>query len=92
MDDGTVKSISNLFKKNEENEAIKDRIIRDIKTLWKRKWLLNNNYIGYESNSDRNENLSVEGYLNETRPYLKDIITDLRKSGSWKIQLTVAIT
>ena len=33
MDDGTVKSISNLFKKNEENEAIKDRIIRDIKTL-----------------------------------------------------------
>ena len=51
----------------------------------------NNNYIGYESNGDRNKNLSVKKYLNEIKPYLKDIITDFRKSGSWKIQLTIAI-
>ena len=51
----------------------------------------NNNYIEYESNGDRNKNLSVKKYLNEIKPYLKDIITDFRKSGSWKIQLTIAI-
>ena len=25
------------------------------------------------------------------KPYLKDIIIDLQKSGTWKIQLTIAI-
>ena len=28
--------------------------------------------------------------INEVKPYLKDIITDLQKSGTWKIQLTIA--
>ena len=27
-------------------------------------------------------------YLNEIRPYLKDIITNLKKSDTWKIKLT----
>ena len=34
----------------------------------------NNNYIKYESTADRNRNLSVKEYLNEMKPYLKDII------------------
>ena len=50
-----------------------------------------NNDIEYESNSDRNEILSVEEYLNKIRPQLKDIINDLKKSDTWKIQLTIAI-
>ena len=37
-----------------------------------------NNYIEYESNSDRNKTLSVE-YLNKIRPYLKDM-NNLKKS------------
>ena len=37
----------------------------------------NNSYIKYESNSDRNKNLSVKKYLNEIEPYLRDIIFDL---------------
>ena len=49
-----------------------------------------NNYIEYESNSDRNKTLSVEEYLNNIRPYLKDIINNLKKSDMWKIQLTIA--
>ena len=49
------------------------------------------NYIGYESNGDRNKKLSIEEYLNKIRPYLKDIINNLKKSNTWKIQLTVAI-
>ena len=36
------------------------------------------NYIGHESNSDRNKTLSVEEYLKKTRPYLKDIINNLK--------------
>ena len=40
---------------------------------------------------DKNKNLSVSEYLNEIKPYLKDIITDFQKSGTWKIQWTIAI-
>ena len=51
---------------------------------------MSNNYIEYKSKGDRNKTLSVEGYLDKTRPYLK-IIIDLKKSDTWKIQLTVKI-
>ena len=33
---------------------------------------------------------SVEEYLNKIRPYLKDIINNLKKSDKCKIQLTIA--
>ena len=55
------------------NGLIKDRIIRDIKTLLKRqeedyykpKTVSNfwkNNYLKYESNGDKNRNLSLDEY------------------------------
>ena len=47
----------------------------------------NNNYIQYESNGDKNNNLS----LDEIKPYLKDIIIDLQSSDIWEIELTIAI-
>ena len=63
-----IESIGNLFKLKKENKAIKDRIIRDIRALFKQKekyyyipirvgnfW--HNNYIKYESSGDRNKNL-----------------------------------
>ena len=37
-----------------------------------------NNYIEYESNGKRNKILSVQEYLDKTRPYLKDIINNLK--------------
>ena len=43
-----------------------------------------------KSNSDRNKTLSVEKYLNKIRPYLKNIINNLKISDTWKIQLTIA--
>ena len=46
--------------------------------------------IEYESNGDRNKNLSLEEYLDEIRPYLRDTITDLQESDIWKIKLTIA--
>ena len=36
------------------------------------------NYIEYESHGDKNKTLSAEEYLNKIRPYLKDIINNLR--------------
>ena len=67
-----------------ENEAIKDKIIRDIKNLFKEEEedfykevrvgnFYSNKYTKYESNGDRSKTLSTEKYLNKTRPHLRDI-------------------
>ena len=50
-----------------------------------------NNYVQYKSNGDKNRILSVEEYHNKIKPYLKDIINNLKKSDRWKIQLTTTI-
>ena len=73
-----VKSIRNLFK--QENEAMKDRTITDIRILFEQEdgyykpirgnfW--KNNSIEYESNGDRNKNLSVKEYLNKIKPFFE---------------------
>ena len=49
-----------------------------------------NHYIEYESNENRNKALSVEKYLNKIRSYLKEIISNLKKSDTCSIQLTIA--
>ena len=48
-----------------------------------------NNYIEYKSKGDRNKTLSVEECLNKISPYLKNIINNLKKSDTSKIQLTI---
>ena len=65
LEENIIKSVRNLLKLKKENEAIKDRIIRDIMTLFKQEddyyksirvsnfW--NNNHIKYESSGDRNQ-------------------------------------
>ena len=50
---------------------------------------MNTKVTAIESNSDRNKTLSVEEYLNEIRPYLKDIKNNLKTSDTWKTQLTI---
>ena len=95
-----IKDIRNLFRLEEETKGIKDGILLDIKNLFEHEeenyykpirvnnfW--SNNYIEYESFSNRNKTLLVEEY-NKIRPYLKDIINNLKKSQSWKIKLTIA--
>ena len=71
--------------------------MRDIRTLFKQEdfyykptrvshfW--NSNYIEYECSSDRNKNLSAEEYLDEIKPCLRDIIFNIQKFDTWKIQL-----
>ena len=59
-------------------------INQNVSNLW------NNNYTEYESNGDKNKNLSLEEYLNKVKPYLRDIIIDLQKFDTRKIQWTIA--
>ena len=86
-----ITNVRNLFRQKKEINVIKDRILRYIKNLFEHEeeeensykpvkvstfW--RNNYIAYESNDDSNKTLSVEEYLNKIRPYLKDIINNLK--------------
>ena len=76
-----------LVRKNNDR-LIKDSIVRDIRTLFEQEDdadyferkrvsnFLNNNYIEYESNGDRNKNLSLDRYLDKIEPYLRDVIID----------------
>ena len=48
------------------------------------------NYIEYKSNDDKSKTLPVEEYLHEIRQYLKEIINNLRRFDTWKIQLKIA--
>ena len=97
-----MKNMRNLFRLKTQNEASKDRIIRDIRNLFGEEeedyynpvrmgnfW--SRDYIKYESNGGRNKTLSIEQCLREVKPYLKDIINDFKKSETLKIQLTIAI-
>ena len=75
-------------KLTEEYEAIKDRIIRDIKSFFERldyyepvrvRNFHSNDYIEYESKSDRKKILSIKEHLEEIKLHLKIIMNNLKK-------------
>ena len=66
----------------EHQEEIYYKTVR-VNNFW------SNNYIKYEINGDWNKTIWVEEYLNKIRPYLKSIKNNLKKSGTWKIKLTI---
>ena len=84
----TIKGMRNLFRLKKENETIKFRIVRDIRHVF---WhgeencykplrvggFWDNNNIEYKSND---KILSIEEYLDKIKPYLKDIISSIKKS------------
>ena len=72
----------NLFEREEEEDYYKS--VR-VGNFW------NKNYIEYKRDGDRNKALSIEEYFNKIRPYLQNIIYDLKKFDAYKIQLTIAI-
>ena len=79
--------IDNIIK------AIKEKIIRDVKTHLEQEKedyykpvrvanFYSNNYIEYESNNDKNKTQikeSIKEYLDEIRLYLKDVVNSLKK-------------
>ena len=93
QNDTAIKDIRNLFRLKKEIKGIKDTVLRNVKNLFEYEkeeenyckpvrvnnfW--SNNYIEDISNGDKNRILSVEEYLDKSRPYLKDIINDIKKS------------
>ena len=97
------KDIRNLFRLKIKIKIIKDAVLGNIKNLFEYEkeenfykpvradnfW--NNNYIEYKSNGNKNKILSVREYLNKIRPYFKGIINNLKKSDTFKIELTMAL-
>ena len=88
--DSAIKSIRNFFRLKKKKKVIKGRIIRDIRNFFEHKEEENyykavrannfwsNYYNEHESNGDRKKTLSVKKYPNKIRPYLKDIINNLK--------------
>ena len=102
---GQRKPRKTKIKKQSEDKTIKTiegRISRNIKNLLEQEKeeyykpvgvanFYSKTYIEYVSNGYKNKALSITKYLDEIKPYLKNIINNLKKSNTWKIQLTVAI-
>ena len=90
-------------KKEAERKIIKNRIIRDIKTLFEQEWeedyyehkrlnsFWSNHYIEYERNVVKSRNLSFNKYLNKVKPYVSNITIDLQNYNAWKTQLIITI-
>ena len=62
-----IRDIANLFNQSIDEDCHKPK---------KTKSAFNGNYIEYESNGDKDKNLSLKKYLSMIRPYLSDIIND----------------
>ena len=89
-------------RRSKMKKIIKDNLIGDMRILFEQEkeedysgpkrvsnfW--NNNYIKYESNGNKNRNLSLKVYLKKVESYLKNIIINIRNSDTWKIYLTIA--
>ena len=84
-------------RKPKRKKQSEDRIISDIKKFFEQEQddyyrplrggiFCCNNYTEYKSYCDRNKILSFIEYLNETKPYLEDIMNNLKKYGTWKTQ------
>ena len=79
-DTSLIRGIRTLFEQEEDYYEPKR-----VSNFW------NNNYIEYESNGDKNRDLSPDEYLSKIESYLRNIIINLQNSDAWKIQLTIAI-
>ena len=67
---------------NKEEDYYESKRVRNV-------W--NNNYIEYESNGDKNRNLSLDEYRNKIKTYLRNMIINLQDSAAQNIHLTIEI-
>ena len=89
-----TKAVRDIRKENFN----RDKILRDIRTLYESEedyyesvrtsTAFNNNFVEYEGNGDKDNILSVKGYLDMIKQYLNDIINDHKTQGEWEIQKT----
>ena len=85
-----------------KDNTIKDEVLKDIRPLFesdedhyckpiRTSNDFSSNFIKHESNSDKNKSLSLKEYLNKIRPYLSNMINDLKTQGEWKIESRMEI-
>ena len=104
QNDTAIKGVTNLFRLRQEVKGIKDIVLRNIKNLFEyekeeenycKPIRVNNfwsdNYIEYKGRANKNRILLIEEYVKKIRPYLRDIVDDLKQCDTWKIQLTITI-
>ena len=77
-----IKEIKNIFNKINEEDYYEP-----IKT----KSAFNDDYMEYESIGHKDNNLTLEQYLNIIRSYLIEMIDNHKAQGEWKIQLVMKI-
>ena len=99
QEENITKDIRNTFRQKKKKK--KDRTVRDISNLFEHEedyykpvivnnfWT--NKYSEYKTKGVK-KTLSVEEYVNKIKPYLRDIINDLKKSDTWKIQWPITIS
>ena len=76
-----IKDMRNLFRMEKETKVIKDRRRNYYKPIRVNNFW-SNNYIKYKNKGDSNKTISVEEYYDKFRPYLKDMINNLKKSNT----------
>ena len=52
----------------------------------------NNDSIEYQSRRDKHKKVSLDGYFNIIRPFLREMVNNHKTHGEQKIQLTMQIT
>ena len=81
-----IRDIGKLF-----NEVALNKIVKDYYKPIQTKSTFNGNYMEYESKGDKDKNLSPKEYLDMIRPYLSNMINNLKTRRERKIQLTMFI-
>ena len=86
------KKIINLDK-NEDFIGLEN--VKDLYSILNYKQMLiktgfDNNYLEY--GSEGSDSLSLIEYLDLIKPYLEDLINEMKNKGEWKLQLTVKIS
>ena len=71
-----IRDVRNLFNQSNDKDYYKPM---------KTKSAFNDNYTEYESNGDKDKNLSAKKYLNMIRPYLSNIINDYKAFKNLKV-------
>ena len=82
IQDNIIRGIRILFQQEKEEDYYEPK---KVSNFW------NNNYIEYESNSDKSRNLPLDEYPNKIETQLRNIIINLQNSDTCKIQLTIPI-
>ena len=87
------KIVSSLLLKQKRSTGFKPRRKgkKDVYKSIKISGAFSDNYAEYKSNSKKDKSISIAGYLNKIREYLRKMIDDKRKIGEWKIQLILKI-